>query len=111
MYFIAVVNYHKSETDFLIWEGLSFSRDKVLRDMVGFYPSQGYCEDLFSLYASAPYLDTSANINGTDDYNTIGTSDSGMVSNMAWFYFMQVYRYYDTADTQGDEILAYKINN
>lgn len=79
--------------------------------MVGFYPSQGYCEDLYSLYASAPFLDTSENINGTDDYNIIGTSDSVLTSNMGWFYYMQAYRYYDTGDIKGDEILQFKINN
>lgn len=97
--------------DFLLWQGLSYSRDKVLRDMVGFYPSQGYCEDLYSLYASAPFLDISENVNGTDDYTTIATSDTAMVSNMDSFYFMQVYRYYDTGDTKSDEVLTYKINN
>lgn len=79
--------------------------------MVGFYPSQGYCEDLYSLYASAPFLDTSNNINGTDDYTITATSDSAMTSNMDSFYFMQVYRYYDTGDTKSDEVLTYKINN
>ena len=57
LYYIATLNYHKIDQDFLLWQGLSYSKDKVLRDMVGFYPSQGYCEDLYSLYASAPFPD------------------------------------------------------
>lgn len=42
--------------------------------MLGVLPLSNDFEDLYSLYASAPFLDTSSNINGTNDWVKFGQS-------------------------------------
>lgn len=111
MYCVALINYHLSSTDFLMWGGLSFARDKVLRDMLGFVPSTGSFTDLYSLYAAAPFLDTSLNVNGTEDWTLMASSDNIRSGSAGSFYYTQVYRKFDTGDTKGDEVIMYKINN
>jgi hypothetical protein len=51
-----------------IWGAVDFSTSHSSRDMVGFSSGYGYTYDMFSLYASAPFNDTSINVNGTYDY-------------------------------------------
>lgn len=51
-----------------IWGALGFSKSHAARDMIGFSSGYGYTYDLYSLYASAPFNDTSLNVNGTDDF-------------------------------------------
>jgi hypothetical protein len=58
-----------------IWGGLSFSTSHAGRDMIGFSSGLGYTYDLYSLFAAAPYNDTSININGTYDFVQTFTSN------------------------------------
>lgn len=58
-----------------IWGGLSFSTSHAGRDMLGFSSGLGYTYDMYSLFAAAPYNDTSNNINGTDDFTQTFTSN------------------------------------
>lgn len=58
-----------------IWGGLSFSTSHAGRDMLGFSSGYGYTYDMYSLFAAAPYNDTSININGTNDYTQTFSSN------------------------------------
>lgn len=91
-----------------IWGGLSFSTSHAGRDMVGFSSGLGYTYDLHSLLASAPYNDTSININGTDDFTQAFTSNE--IQKMTFFYAGGGYRLYTTPDFWGDEIIRKKID-
>ena len=64
-YMAAFITYERSKKNFTQWVGLSFSKDKVRRDMLGVYPSTAQFDDLYSIYASAPFKDISINVNGT----------------------------------------------
>jgi hypothetical protein len=64
-YMAAFIAYEQSKKNFIQWVGLSFSKDKVRRDMLGVFPSTARFDDLYSIYASAPFKDTSINVNGT----------------------------------------------
>jgi hypothetical protein len=74
IYMVSFINFNPKQEPFLLWEGLSFSKNKVNRDMLGVYPSTGNVEDLFSLYKTAPFLDTSSNVNGTNDWVILASS-------------------------------------
>jgi hypothetical protein len=97
-----------TSTKLNIWGGLGFSTSHASRDMVGFSSGYGYTYDLYSLYAAAPFNDTSLNINGTDDYVQCFTSNEKSV--IPTFIAVGGYRNYDTMDTLGDEIIRKKIN-
>lgn len=83
-----------------IWGGLDYSTSHAGRDMVGFSSGFGYTYDLMSLYASAPFNDTSLNINGTMDY--VQTFSSNEESDIPFFIAVGGYRMYDTGDVYGD---------
>lgn len=113
IYIIALISYNNQNNfgnNFLMWAGVSFSKDKAGRDMVGIYPYSGDFDDLYSLYASAPFLDTSTNINGTEDYILLSSSGATLYKTSS-IYFTQIYRKYDTGDSNGDEVLMFKIKN
>jgi hypothetical protein len=111
VYMAAFVNYHLNKLNFNMWEGLSFSKNKVNRDMVGLIPALGEVQDLFSLYKTAPFLDTSENINGTNDWTLLASSSD--INNMQpfWFYYTQAYRRCITEDDAGDEEITFRIGN
>lgn len=113
-YYAAFINYDKdynSSKNFLMWGGLSFAKDKVIRDMLGYFPSSGTKSDLLSLYAAAPFEDVSTNVNGTENWIILASSDNIQSGSAGWFYYTQMYREFDTGDTKGDEVIMYKINN
>lgn len=62
---------------------------------------------MYSLFSTAPFTDTSENINGTNDFVQISNSYSG---NVTYFNAIGGYRLYDTLDTKGDEIIRKKMN-
>jgi hypothetical protein len=64
IYMISFLNWDSKGATYEMWEGLSYSKDHASRDMVGVEPSDGTVVDLLSLYASAPYADTSGNVGG-----------------------------------------------
>jgi hypothetical protein len=41
IYMVSFINFNPKQEPFLLWEGLSFSKNKVNRDMLGVYPSTG----------------------------------------------------------------------
>jgi hypothetical protein len=98
----------KTSSTLNIWGGLDFSTSHAGRDMVGFSSGYGYTYDLYSLFASSPYNDTSDNINSTMDYTQVFTSNS--IGTLSYFIAVTGYRLYDTKDTIGDEIIRKKIN-
>jgi hypothetical protein len=110
-YFTALISYDVTNTSFLMWGGLSLAKDKVLRDMLGIYPSYGEAGDLLSLYAAAPYSDTSVNVNGSQDWTLEASSEQIQSGFAGWFYYTQLSRPYDTGDSRGDEVIMYKMNN
>jgi hypothetical protein len=57
MYFHIVSKNNNQKERLNMWGGLSFSTSHSSRDMVAF-SSDGQIQDLFSLYFSAPFLDT-----------------------------------------------------
>jgi hypothetical protein len=79
--------------------------------MVGVIPATAQVDDLYSIYAAAPYLDTSNNVNGTEDWTTEASSDKIRSGNAGSFYYTQISRKYDTADEYGDEVIMFKIKN
>lgn len=89
-----------------MWGGMDYSSSHAGRDMIG-YSALGYLYDLFSLYASAPFNDTSENINATFDITQTYSSYSGAMSH---FVGVGGYRYYETGDLNGDEIIRKKID-
>jgi hypothetical protein len=107
--FLSLVDSSIDTTSLLnMWGGLDFSSGHAGRDMVGFSSGYGSTYDLYSLYASAPFNDTSININATNDFTQVFTSnDKGVISS---FIVAGGYRLYDTLDVQGDEIIRKKIN-
>jgi hypothetical protein len=110
-YLAAFISLEKEKKEFLQWAGLSLSKDKVRRDMVGIEPAFGTADDLYSLYASGPYLDVSDNVNGTEDWTVDASSDLIMQGWAGWFYYTQIWRPYQTGDSFGDEDIMFKINN
>jgi hypothetical protein len=91
-----------------IWGALGFSKSHAARDMIGFSSGYGYTYDLYSLYASAPFNDTSLNVNGTDDFIQIFSSNENQI--IPTFIAVGGYRSYDTKDIIGDEIIRKKID-
>lgn len=59
-----------------MWQGISFSKDKSNRDMLGVIPSTDTVLDLYSLYLSAPFDDLGVNIKGTNDWVTYASSEN-----------------------------------
>lgn len=110
-YLVAFVTYDPHFNNFQTWTGLSFSRDKVRRDMVGVIPATAQVDDLYSIYAAAPFLDTSTNVNGTEDWITEASSDKIGSGNAGSFYYTQISRKYNTEDAYGDEAIMFKIKN
>jgi hypothetical protein len=108
---IALVTINLNSTIFGGWQGISFSSDHAYRDMIGVVLNSGSITDLFSLYASAPYDDTSTNVGGTTDVYLI--SSTGLTNHQAFSsaYITQFYRNYDTGDSAGDEVIMYKVEN
>ncbi len=55
------------------WAGISYSKSYVFRDMVTmqFTPNSVVVRDCFSMFAAAPYEDTSTSIGGADNLNKI----------------------------------------
>ena len=96
----------KTDTTLNMWGGMDYSTSHAGRDMIGF-SGYGFLYDLYSLYASAPFNDTSDNINGTFDFVQTYSSYSGKLSH---FVGVGGYRLYDTADINGDEIIRKKID-
>jgi hypothetical protein len=76
VFMISFVNYHLHKVEFLSWQALSLSSGKVNRDYLGIFPSKAITMDLFSLYKKAPYMDTSLNIGGKEDWVLTGSSSS-----------------------------------
>lgn len=76
VFVISFINYHLQKEEFLSWQALSFSSGKVNRDYLGIFPSKAITMDLFSLYKTAPFMDTSSNIGGNDDWVLTGSSSS-----------------------------------
>ena len=93
VFMISFINYHINKIEFLSWQALSLSSGKVNRDYLGIFPSKGITMDLFSLYKTAPFMDTSLNIGGNDDWVLTGSSAS-FEGTPSWFYFTQAYRNY-----------------
>jgi hypothetical protein len=89
-----------------MWGGMGYSTSHAGRDMIGF-SALGYLYDLYSLYASAPFNDTSENINGTFNLIQTYSSYSGSLNH---FVGVGAYRAYDTTDIDGDEIIRKKID-
>jgi len=81
-------------TTFAAWQGISFSKSHAFRDMMAFIPHTGTLYDMFSLLASAPYDDTSSNINGLNDWVLIESSGQITKNNISWYYYTIFYRYY-----------------
>ena len=74
---MAFVNIHNNQSSiFQLWQGISFSKDKSNRDMLGVIPSTDTVLDLYSLYLSAPFDDEGVNINGTNDWVTYASSEN-----------------------------------
>jgi hypothetical protein len=98
----ALVTLNINNTLFAAWKGISFAKDHAYRDMIGVVLNSGSITDLFSLYATAPYEDTSTNIGGSTDVYLI--SSTGLTNQQAYnsVYITQFYRNYDTGDTAGD---------
>lgn len=76
VFIISFINYHLKKEEFLSWQALSFSNGKVNRDYLGVFASKAVVMDLFSLYKTAPFMDTSLNIGGRNDWILTGTSSS-----------------------------------
>ncbi len=70
--------------------------------MMGVLPAVGEVLDLFSLYKTAPFLDTSSNINGTNDWTLLASSSNINNNQPFWFYYTQAYRRCITEDLAGD---------
>lgn len=79
--------------------------------MMGFNPALGQLQDLCSLYKTAPFLDTSDNINGTNDWTVLASSSDINYMQPFWFYYTQGYRRCLTNDPAGDEEIIFKIEN
>lgn len=81
-----------------MWAGFSYSNSHVNRDMATFtYNSSGIAiDDTFSLLGMAPYSDTSGNVGGFDNVETVVTAQD------VGYSIVLVRRLYDTRDTFGD---------
>lgn len=94
-----------------VWIGISFSSTSHAgRDMIVFISDNYTTLDLYSLYYSAPYLDTSPNIKGTYDVVDIGDSNSYFQGNISYFYWSGASRPYNTGDVNGDELIMKKMS-
>lgn len=90
-----------------LWAGISFSYSHIYRDMVtvGFYQVGAVnVTDSFSLFATAPFADTSVNIGGKDNIAVV-SSQQGF-----GYSFVLFTRLFNTGDTYGDEILSKRTN-
>ena len=86
-------------TTFGAWQGISFSKSHAFRDMMAVILNTGELIDLYSLIASAPYDDTSTNINGVNDWVLIKSSGQIAKNNISWAYLSSFYRYYETSSS------------
>jgi len=93
------------------WIGFSFSKSHATRDMFAFVTANSTIFDLYSLFYSAPYLDNSIHIVGTDDIRSIADSATYNGGLNTHYFFGGIARLYDTGDSMGDEILRKKMNN
>jgi len=98
----ALVTLAYNGTVFGAWQGISFSKDHAYRDMIGIVLNTGGISDLFSLYAAAPYEDTSTTIGGTSDVYLISSTGLSNQQTFSNTYITQFYRNYDTGDSAGD---------
>ena len=78
-----------------MWGCLSFSRSHASRDMICYSDAESSLYDMFSLYYTSPFLDTSKNINGTQDVSLLSVSSSPVA---AYFHFVSGFRPFDTND-------------
>lgn len=93
------------------WIGFSFSKSHATRDMVAFVTANSTIFDMYSLFYSAPYLDNSIHITGTDDIRSIADSAAYIGAQNTHYFFGGIARLYDTNDNMGDEIIRKKMNN
>ena len=93
------------------WIGFSFSKSHATRDMVAFILSNSTIFDLYSLYYSAPYLDESIHVEGTNDILQIADSAAHTGGNLTHYFYGGIARMYDTGDRFGDEMIRKKMNN
>ena len=120
--FVHVLSYFLDSNGFLVldsnstvnlngWIGISFSKSHATRDMLAFILANSTIFDLYSLYYSAPYLDTSIHVNGKDNILALADSAAHTGGNNTHYYYGGVARLYVTGDAFGDEILRKKMNN
>jgi hypothetical protein len=93
-----------------MWIGISFATSHAGRDMIGFVSANSTIFDMYSLYYTAPFFDSSANILGTVDVLQTGSSNTYLAGNNTFYYWCGGSRLYDTGDTMGDEALIKKVN-
>ena len=101
VYFVSFINFARKFDNFQLWQGLAFSKDKSNRDMLGSIPAALTFEDLYSLYAARPFVDTSTNVGGLNDWIRSAQSKNKL-NEATYFYMLTVYRNYDTGDKKGD---------
>lgn len=115
--FFSVLSYLQDETgnfasiDLNAWIGISLAQSHAGRDMMAFLTKGTTVLDMYSLYYSAPYLDDSSNVLGSNDVMLYADSLSYLSNNIQFFYWGTAVRKYDTGDIMGDEIIMKKMNS
>ena len=84
------------------WIGISFSRSHATRDMIAWVLANSTIFDLYSLYYSAPYLDTSIHVNGKDNILSLADSTAHTGGNNTHYFYGGIARLYITDDSFGD---------
>ena len=93
-----------------MWAGLSYSTSHASKDMMAVSSLSSDIDDMYSLYYTAPYLDTANEINGTSNFFSKVSSYDEAVG-LTFFLHAGGSRLYDTGDTTADEIIRKKINS
>jgi len=93
------------------WIGISLSKSHATRDMAAFIIANSTIFDLYSLYYSAPYLDESIHVEGTNDILSIADSAAHIGGKDTHYFYGGIARLYDTGDNFGDELIRKKMNN
>ena len=105
--FIHVVSYKGDTTgpdqtaSLNMWSGVSYATSHSSKDMLSFTSLSNSVNDLYSLYYTAPFLDTATEINGTDNIKSKISSYDETVG-VTFFNHAGGSRLYDTGDIYGD---------
>ena len=76
-----------------MWGCLSFARSHAAREMICHSSSFDEAFDMYSLYYTAPFHDTSINIKGKADVGVLGASTNRTVD-APYFYYISKFRKY-----------------